>query len=152
MITARKFIIVVLLGLLSGCTVGPTYRPPAIKTLAQWSPALAGGETTNSGSVAFWWKNFNDPELNSLIERAVTSNLDLKIATARVLQKNGCEVWIPRTQTCCGALHYHSAMEGPARDLAAANCAACVADNEIDCVVTPLFSKRSCSVAPATRS
>ena len=30
------------------------------------------------------------------------------VATARVLQKNGCEVWVPRSQGCCGALHYHS--------------------------------------------
>ena len=81
---ARKFMVVVLFGLLSGCTVGPSYHAPATKGLPQWSPALAGGETTNSGSVAFWWKSFNDPELNSLIERAVTSNLDLKIAAARV--------------------------------------------------------------------
>ena len=31
-----------------------------------------------------WWTNFNDPELNSLVDRAVRSNLDLKIAEARV--------------------------------------------------------------------
>jgi glycolate oxidase iron-sulfur subunit len=43
-------------------------------------------------------------------------------ATAKVLQKNGCEVWIPRTQGCCGALHYHAADERTAADLAAANC------------------------------
>jgi glycolate oxidase iron-sulfur subunit len=49
---------------------------------------------------------------------------ETQIATARVLQKNGCEVWIPRAQQCCGALHYHAAMEGPARDLAAQNLAA----------------------------
>ena len=42
--------------------------------------------------------------------------------TARVLQKNGVEVWIPRAQQCCGALHYHAAMEEPARELAALNC------------------------------
>jgi glycolate oxidase iron-sulfur subunit len=46
---------------------------------------------------------------------------ETQVATARVLQKNGCEVWIPRTQACCGALHYHSAMEDPARELAAQN-------------------------------
>jgi glycolate oxidase iron-sulfur subunit len=46
---------------------------------------------------------------------------ETQIATARVLQKNGCEVWIPRNQRCCGALHYHSAMEEPARVLAAKN-------------------------------
>lgn len=44
------------------------------------------------------------------------------VATARVLQKNGCEVWIPRTQVCCGALHYHAAQEAPARDFARQNC------------------------------
>jgi len=47
---------------------------------------------------------------------------ETQLATARVLQKNGCEVWIPRSQGCCGALHYHSAMEPQARELAAANC------------------------------
>ncbi len=44
-----------------------------------------------------------------------------QVATARVLQKNGCDVYIPRSQQCCGALHYHSAMEEPARELAAQN-------------------------------
>src|SRR5262249_24981570 len=43
--------------------------------------------------------------------------------TARVLQRNGCEVLIPPAQTCCGALHYHSALEEPARQFASANCA-----------------------------
>jgi glycolate oxidase iron-sulfur subunit len=44
------------------------------------------------------------------------------LATARVLQKNGCEVWIPRAQVCCGALHYHSAQEEPAKQFATRNC------------------------------
>jgi glycolate oxidase iron-sulfur subunit len=46
------------------------------------------------------------------------------LATARVLQRNGCEVWIPRAQACCGALHYHAAAEEPAKRLAATNCSA----------------------------
>lgn len=45
-------------------------------------------------------------------------------ATIKVLQKNGCEVWIPRGQGCCGALHYHSGLVEPARKLAADNCLA----------------------------
>src|SRR5262249_51589487 len=36
------------------------------------------------------------------------------LATARVLQKNGCEVVVPRSQGCCGALHYHAGYEEPA--------------------------------------
>jgi glycolate oxidase iron-sulfur subunit len=62
-------------------------------------------------------------------------------ATAKVLQINGCQVWIPPTQTCCGALHYHAAEEAPAQQLAIANCQAFGADTvsrwaEVDAVIT----------------
>jgi glycolate oxidase iron-sulfur subunit len=46
---------------------------------------------------------------------------ETNLNTARVLQANGCEVWIPRTQGCCGALHYHAAEEPAAREFASAN-------------------------------
>jgi glycolate oxidase iron-sulfur subunit len=48
---------------------------------------------------------------------------ETNLNTARVLQKNGCEVWIPRGQVCCGALHYHAAQDEPARRFAQANVA-----------------------------
>ena len=38
-------------------------------------------------------------------------------ATARVLQENGCDVVIPESQRCCGAIHYHSGASQPALDL-----------------------------------
>jgi glycolate oxidase iron-sulfur subunit len=41
--------------------------------------------------------------------------------TARVLQRNGCEVVVPRSQGCCGALHYHAGQEAPAVAFAEAN-------------------------------
>jgi NodT family efflux transporter outer membrane factor (OMF) lipoprotein len=69
---------------LSGCAVGPNYHQPNTTVTTRWGEPLAGGETNSSTSLAAWWKNFNDPELDSLIERAVESNLDLKIASARV--------------------------------------------------------------------
>lgn len=46
------------------------------------------------------------------------------LATARVLQANGCEVWVPRGQACCGALHYHGGDEQAARWFASRNCQA----------------------------
>jgi glycolate dehydrogenase iron-sulfur subunit len=46
------------------------------------------------------------------------------VATARVLQKNGCDVWIPRGQVCCGALHYHAGLVEEAQKLATQNCKA----------------------------
>jgi glycolate oxidase iron-sulfur subunit len=45
-------------------------------------------------------------------------------ATARVLQHNGCDVHIPRTQACCGAIHYHSGAADPALELMHTNAAA----------------------------
>jgi glycolate oxidase iron-sulfur subunit len=46
------------------------------------------------------------------------------LATARVLQHNGCDVWVPQMQGCCGALHYHAGLVEPAQQFAAANCTA----------------------------
>jgi len=47
---------------------------------------------------------------------------ETNVATARVLQRNGCEVWIPRAQQCCGALHYHAAHADPGKRFAEENC------------------------------
>jgi glycolate oxidase iron-sulfur subunit len=55
-------------------------------------------------------------------------------ATARVLQKNGCEVVIPPGQVCCGAIHYHSGVEPPALDLARRNIEAFGAE-QVDAIV-----------------
>ena len=67
-----------------GCAVGPNYQKPTVSAPAHWGEPLAGGETNGPAAVADWWKNFHDPELDSLISRAAQSNLDLKIAQARV--------------------------------------------------------------------
>lgn len=55
-------------------------------------------------------------------------------ATARVLQANGCDVVIPRTQVCCGAIHYHSGADLPAMKFASSNAAAFNVD-ELDAVI-----------------
>ena len=80
----RTVLVLLAVGSVAGCTVGPDYHLPESNPPAQWSETLAGGETNNSPSIATWWKSFNDTELDSLVERAVHSNLDLRIAEARV--------------------------------------------------------------------
>jgi glycolate oxidase iron-sulfur subunit len=55
-------------------------------------------------------------------------------ATARVLQQNGCDVVIPKTQACCGAIHFHSGASEPARKFADANAAAFSAE-DVDAVI-----------------
>ena len=69
--------------MLSGCTISPDYQRPTIATPASWTISYdaAAGMT----DVA-WWKKFNDPVLDELIVTALTDNLDLMAATARVDQ------------------------------------------------------------------
>lgn len=55
-------------------------------------------------------------------------------ATARVLQQNGCDVVIPRTQGCCGAIHYHGGASQPAAELMKGNIAA-FGDPSIDAII-----------------
>ena len=69
--------------LICACTVGPNYRKPPEQMPAKWSET-AHGVTDGTAEVSQWWTRFNDPELDSLIERAVLANKDLKIAEARV--------------------------------------------------------------------
>lgn len=69
---------------MAGCTVGPDYHQPQVSTPNHWSEPLVGGETNAPVPLAAWWQNFHDAELDSLINRAVQSNLDLRIAQARV--------------------------------------------------------------------
>ena len=59
----------------------------------------------------------------------------LNEATVRVLQKNGCEVSIPETQTCCGALHVHAGLREEARKLARRNIDA-LSEGKYDAIVT----------------
>jgi len=70
--------------LVSGCTVGPNYHPPRNSAPADWSERQRGGLSQSAVKIIEWWKTFNDPKLNSLIERAVQANYDLRLAEGRL--------------------------------------------------------------------
>ena len=74
----------VLIFLAAGCAVGPNYEKPALPVPAGWQEAQQKGIDTRSAELARWWTAFNDPLLSSLVERAVRSNLDLRLAEARI--------------------------------------------------------------------
>jgi multidrug efflux system outer membrane protein len=72
-----------LLGLLSGCSVGPNYHRPAPVALPMdwhWKPAEPRDELAKGP----WWRLFGDPELNRLEELAVAQNQNLQEAVGRV--------------------------------------------------------------------
>jgi outer membrane protein, multidrug efflux system len=70
--------------LFAGCSVGPDYREPKLGVPASWEEAQQKGVDTRSVEMTRWWTTFSDPLLGSLVERAVQSNFDLRIAEARI--------------------------------------------------------------------
>jgi NodT family efflux transporter outer membrane factor (OMF) lipoprotein len=68
----------------AGCAVGPSYQHPASDTPKTWAETLEGGSSAKPFVVERWWETLNDQSLNSLIDRAVKSNHDLRIAEARL--------------------------------------------------------------------
>jgi outer membrane protein, multidrug efflux system len=69
-----------------GCTVGPNYSKPKLEVSKQWSELPASGVARGSSvtDVTRWWSAFGDAQLDSLIDRAVQSNTDLRLAKARI--------------------------------------------------------------------
>ena len=71
-----------------GCAiVGPDYTREEPDAPQAWHSDLEGGlrsEKLNHETLTHWWTTLNDNELNGLIARAVTTNLDFKNAQARV--------------------------------------------------------------------
>ena len=59
---------------------------------------------------------------------------DINEATIRVLRQNGCEVWIPQEQRCCGALHVHAGDRDTAKRLAKLNIEAFLSE-EVDAII-----------------
>ena len=74
--------------ILTGCaTVGPDYIPVKPDAPENWQAEMNGGLVagrTAMESPASWWTVFDDAELTSLMEGAVSGNLDLETARSRV--------------------------------------------------------------------
>lgn len=96
--------------LIAGCTVGPNFVRPSAPVPTHWgSLQQGGGRAQASGAPAAssasaapgeqipmlstaseapsdlqgWWLQFHDQELSSLVERALSANLDLRVAMVR---------------------------------------------------------------------
>ena len=101
---------------LAACTLGPDYHgaPNAAPNASQAksfqrAPANA---TTNAPVLAQWWQPLNDPELNKLIEAALTNSPDLHAAQARLRESRaglrGQErKELPTTSGTAAYLHAH---------------------------------------------
>lgn len=77
----RGLFSVVLIGSLSACAVGPDYQRPSTTLPA----AFPGAATTGQGAVIpQWWTLYGDATLNSIVAAALTNNVDIRKAVARI--------------------------------------------------------------------
>jgi NodT family efflux transporter outer membrane factor (OMF) lipoprotein len=91
-VKALRLVVLGLVTNLAACAVGPSYRTPkpdeppsfAAKVANHVSPSAQ--PTGPPLDLTSWWRALNDEELDSLVDRAVKSNLDLEIALDRLQQ------------------------------------------------------------------
>ena len=70
-----------------GCTtVGPDFQKPEVDTAEAWLEAEDARVDSTRAEYEDWWKVFEDPALDQLIERAYSENLSLQVAGLRILE------------------------------------------------------------------
>ena len=72
----------ILITVLSGCQVGPVYRAPQSRVPEKWSTQVPNA--VPSWPSLDWWRAFNAPELDRLMEQAQRGNPDVAAAVYRV--------------------------------------------------------------------
>lgn len=86
----RPGIWILLVGLLTGgCALGPNPRRPDQNVVDEQTPYRnAESNTSNetASGIGTWWRHFDDPQTDALVDEALKRNQDLQAAAARVLE------------------------------------------------------------------
>jgi NodT family efflux transporter outer membrane factor (OMF) lipoprotein len=81
--------------LLTGCTVGPNFKPQAIWSPSSWfasahqpaAPTAMPASTPVTEPIdPAWWNIFHDAELTSLEDRVAAANLNVRLSTIRLAE------------------------------------------------------------------
>jgi multidrug efflux system outer membrane protein len=82
-----RWLVAIALLFLTGCTVGPNYKRPAVTVPGEYR-GLAPDADKQAAAWAEekWWSVFQDEELQKLIRTSLEQNYDLRIAATRILQ------------------------------------------------------------------
>jgi len=80
---------------LAGCAVGPDYHSPKTPVPEGFAAVASGAKQSQAtAEMVRWWQSLNDPELDSLVERAIQANPSLEIALTRLQEARTFEVAI----------------------------------------------------------
>ncbi|MBW8755515.1 MAG: TolC family protein, partial [Sphingomonadales bacterium] len=103
-----------LLPLLAGaCAVGPDYHRPETPPPAIGAFQTAAPGTSTAAPEDGWWRLYDDPELDRLIQRALAANTDLRVARANLLRAQNVLAEaranrLPQGETTAGANYGNS--------------------------------------------
>src|SRR5580693_3370866 len=80
-----KFVILFAgLSFLGGCSVGPHYKAPQPEPVKYHD---ADPQLVNDAPFEVrWWKQFDDPVLDSLMEKSLAANTSIRMAKARLAE------------------------------------------------------------------
>jgi NodT family efflux transporter outer membrane factor (OMF) lipoprotein len=82
---AGAFSALSVLSALSGCAVGPKYARPQVDLPSTWQERGDPRVVTQTSADSTWWRVFNDPTLDRLIQQAYHQSLPLQVAGLRIL-------------------------------------------------------------------
>jgi outer membrane protein, multidrug efflux system len=84
--TVRLFVWGVLTLTFESCAVGPEYRKPDLDVPSKWNAASAAAAAATSVDFSRWWRRLGDDLLADLIEQALVSSPDVRLAQERLRQ------------------------------------------------------------------
>jgi NodT family efflux transporter outer membrane factor (OMF) lipoprotein len=112
--------------LLGACTtLGPDHREPDVQWLERWQTAAHtpadGAPAQDPTELRTWWRRFDDPVLNLLVETARRENLSLRIAGLRILENRALQgiagsALYPQLQQGTGSVNYVDTRQSGAGD------------------------------------
>lgn len=72
--------------LISGCAMQPSYQRPALELPDRWQGAQTTASVEAAGTMAEWWRAFEDRTLDRLEDAVLADNRDVRAATHRIAQ------------------------------------------------------------------
>lgn len=112
-----SLLVLISLWFIAGCTkVGPNYLRPETRVATAWLEASDRRVKAEEATVKEWWRLFDDPVLNELIDTAYRQNLSLRAAAVRIFESRaqlGIAVgqFFPQSQQALGDLNFNRLSE-----------------------------------------
>ena len=121
MLRLKAFVAAVVVASLSACAAGPDYRRPDIQLPTSYINGVAIVAADNT--TDHWWRGFNDPVLDRVIDRALAQNLELAQVSARMDQARAAareagSALAPRVDLNASSSRVHSSLKSPMGEVA----------------------------------